>query len=75
MLKDAIIKPSNSSYSSPAILVRKKYDPCRMCIDYMELKTHKLSKKFSILVMKDLLDDLHGAQIFTKLDLRSGLTR
>jgi hypothetical protein len=71
MLVGGIISPSQSSYSTPVIMVLKKNGSWLMCPDYRDINKIIIKDKFPIPFIDELLYELHGAIYFTKLDLHS----
>ena len=72
MLKAGIIQPSNSSFSSSVLLVKKKDGSFRFCVDFRHLNALTAKAKYPVLVIEELLDELTHASWFTCLDLTAG---
>ena len=66
------IQASKSPFGAPILFVKKKEGTLRMCVDYRALNKITIKNRYPLPRIDELLDRLHGAKYFTKIDLRSG---
>ena len=71
LLDKNFIRPSSSPWGAPVIFVEKKDGTQRMCVDYRSLNEVTIKNKYPLPRIEDLFDQLRGARVFSKIDLRS----
>jgi len=72
LLEKKFIRPSASPWGAPVLLVKKKDGSSRLCVDYRHLNKLTIKNKYLVSRIDDLLDQLRGRGVFSKIDLRSG---
>jgi hypothetical protein len=72
LLDKGYIRLSCSPWGCPAIFVSKKDKTQRLCVDYQPLNAVTMKNKYSLPHIDLLFDQLIGAHIFSKIDIRSG---
>jgi hypothetical protein len=66
------IRSNSSPWGAPVLFVQKKDGLQRMCVDYISLNDVTVKNKYLFPRIEDLLDQMRGAKVFSKIDLRSG---
>jgi hypothetical protein len=72
LLEKDYIRPSTLPWAAPMLFVEMKDGTKRMCIDYRSLNEVTVKNKYPLLRIEDLFDQLRGAIVFSKIDMRSG---
>jgi hypothetical protein len=72
MMEKGYIRPSVSPWGAPTVFVKKKDDTLRLCIEYRQLNKMTIKNKYPFPRIDYLFDQLRGATIFSKIELRFG---
>jgi len=72
LLDKKFVRPGVSPWGAPMLLVKKKDGIMRLCIDYRQLNKVTMKNRYPLPRINDLIDQLLGARVFSKIDLRSG---
>ena len=72
LLEKGFIRPSVSPWGAPVLFVKKKDGTLWLCIDYRQLNKLTVKNKYPLPRIDNLFDQLKGASIFSKIDLKSG---
>ena len=72
MLKDGVIRESNSPWSSPIVMIKKKDGSWRFCVDFRKVNSMTQKDAYPLPRIDETLEALTGSQFFTTLDLASG---
>lgn len=71
MIDKGYIRPSVSPRGAPILLLKKKDNTLRLCIDYMQLNKVKINNRYPLSRIYDSFDQLKGEVIFSNIDLKS----
>jgi hypothetical protein len=71
LLDKGYIRPSASPWGCPALFVKKKDNSLRLCVDYRPFNAVTIKNKYPLPRIDILFDQLAGAKVFSKIDLRS----
>ena len=71
LLDKGFIRPSVSPWGAPVLFVKNNDGSMRLCINYRELNKVAVRNKYPLPRIDDLFDQLQGACVFSKIDLRS----
>jgi hypothetical protein len=72
LLSKGFIRPNSSPWGAPTLFVDKKDGSRRLCIDYRSLNEVNIRNKYPLPRIEDLFDQMRGAKVLSKIDLRSG---
>ena len=71
LLDKGFIRPSTSPWATRVLFAKKKDNTLRLCIDYRQLNKVTIKNRYPLLRIDDLFDQLRGARVYSKIDLRT----
>ena len=72
LLDKGFIRPSTSPWGALFLFAKKKYKSLQLCIDYRQLNLVTIKNRYPLPRIDNLFDQLRGAQVYSKIDLRAG---
>ena len=72
LLNKGFIRPSTSPWGAPVLFAKKKDKTLQLCIDYKQLNRVTIKNRYPLPRIDDLFDQLRGARVYSKIDLRTG---
>ena len=72
LMDKGFIRPSTSPWGAPVLFAKMKDKTLRLCIDYRQLNRVTIKNRYSLPRINDLFDQLRGARVYSKIDLRTG---
>ncbi|CAH2089617.1 unnamed protein product [Euphydryas editha] len=72
LLDAGVIQESSSPFASPIVLVKKKDNSYRLCVDYRELNSNTVPERYPLPRIEEQIDQLAGANFFSSLDMAAG---
>ena len=72
LLDKGFIRPSTSPWGASVLFAKKKDKTLRLCIDYRQLNRVTIKNRYPLPRIDDLFDQLRGARVYSKIDLRTG---
>lgn len=72
LLEAGVIRESESPFASPIVVVRKKDNTVRLCIDFRKLNSQTIKDAYALPNLEEVFSTLTGLQWFSVLDLKSG---
>ena len=72
LLDKGFIRPSTSPWGAPVLFTKKKDKTLQLCIGYRQLNRVTIKNRYPLPRIDDLFDQLRGARVYSKIDLRTG---